>query len=55
MNTASRMESHGEPGRIQITAAVREALAGQAFELESRGMVEVKGKGKMETFFLESC
>jgi class 3 adenylate cyclase len=51
VNTASRMESHSLPGRIQLSAATRAAL-GNGFELERRGMIEVKGKGMMETYFL---
>ena len=53
VNTAARMESHGEPGRIHITKAVRDRL-GTGFEVEARGVIEVKGKGPMETFFLRS-
>ena len=51
VNTASRMESHGVPGRIQITEAARQRLSGP-FMLEKRGTVEVKGKGEMHTWFL---
>lgn len=51
VNTASRMESSGVPGSIQITRAVRERLAGR-FDTERRGAIQVKGKGEMETFFL---
>ena len=51
VNTASRMESHSLPGRIQISAATRAAL-GDGFRLERRGVIEVKGKGMMETYFL---
>lgn len=51
VNTASRMESHGIPGRIQVTAAVFEALKG-THEFEARGEIEVKGKGAMQTYFL---
>ena len=51
VNTASRMESSGVPGAIQITREVRERL-GSTFHVERRGNVQVKGKGEMETFFL---
>jgi class 3 adenylate cyclase len=51
VNVAARMESHGEPGRIQISAATAARL-GDAFKLESRGNIPVKGKGEMETFFV---
>ena len=51
VNTASRMESHSLPGRIQLSAATRAAL-GDRFKLERRGVIEVKGKGMMETYFL---
>ncbi len=53
VNTAARMESHGLPGTVQISAAVREALGG-AFSLEPRGAIAVKGKGSMETWLLRS-
>ncbi len=51
VNTASRMESHGEPGRIQVTAETVERLQA-AYLFERRGTLEVKGKGLVETFFL---
>jgi adenylate cyclase len=51
VNTAARMESHGVPGRIQITEAVRQRL-GPTFALEERGVIDVKGKGEMRTWFL---
>lgn len=52
VNIASRMESHGVPNRIQVSAAFR-ARTGDRFEYEPRGQVEIKGKGVMETYFLE--
>jgi guanylate cyclase len=51
VNTASRMESHGTPGRIQITRATYELLADD-FECESRGTIAVKGKGQVEAWYL---
>jgi adenylate cyclase len=51
VNTASRMESHGTPGRIQITRATFELLKDE-FECEPRGTIAVKGKGPMETWYL---
>ncbi len=51
VNTASRMESHSLPGHIQLSAATKAAL-GDRFKLERRGIVEIKGKGMMETYFL---
>jgi adenylate cyclase len=51
VNTASRMESHSLPGRIQVSAATRSALD-SGFTFEPRGALEIKGKGLMETYFL---
>jgi class 3 adenylate cyclase len=51
VNTASRMESTGVPGRIQVTRATYERLNAE-FEFERRGIVDVKGKGPIETWFL---
>ena len=51
VNTASRMESHGTAGRIQITRATYELLADD-FECESRGPIAVKGKGEVEVWYL---
>lgn len=48
---SSRMESHGLPGAVQVTARTAARLAG-SFRLESRGTIEVKGKGPMQTFLL---
>jgi guanylate cyclase len=52
VNTASRMESHGLPGQIQVTDRVAKAL-GPGFATRSRGTIEVKGKGPMATYLLE--
>jgi guanylate cyclase len=51
VNTASRMESQGTPGRIQITRATYELL-GDEFICELRGSIPVKGKGDVETWYL---
>jgi adenylate cyclase len=51
VNTASRMESHGVPGRIQLSEATYELIRDE-FNCEPRGSVEVKGKGPMRTWFL---
>jgi guanylate cyclase len=51
VNTASRMESHGKRGQIQITERVASAL-GQDFMVQPRGTIEVKGKGPMRTYLL---
>jgi adenylate cyclase len=51
VNTASRMESLGVAGRIQVTESTRKRL-GKPFQLEERGAIELKGKGVMKTWFL---
>jgi adenylate cyclase len=51
VNTASRMESHGTPGKIQITRATYELLKDE-FVCRRRGSIPVKGKGQMETWYL---
>jgi adenylate cyclase len=51
VNTASRMESHGTSGRIQITRETKELLEDE-FECEPRGTIPVKGKGEIETWYL---
>lgn len=52
VNVASRMESHGVPGEIQITTATRDLL-GASFVGRPRGTIEVKGKGTLETWLLD--
>lgn len=54
VNVAARMEALGEPGRIQVGEGAWERLR-DAYVLEPRGQIEVKGKGKMDTWFLESA
>jgi class 3 adenylate cyclase len=51
VTTASRMESHGLPGEIQVTERVRDRLAGR-YDLVARGEIEVKGRGPMRTWLL---
>ena len=51
VNTAKRMESYGLPGQIHVSAATRRLL-GDAFRFEPRGLLDVKGKGSMETYFV---
>ncbi len=51
VNLASRMESHGVAGRVQVAARTRELL-GDAVACEARGTIEVKGLGAMPTFLL---
>ena len=52
VNTASRMESHGVPGKIQITRDLKELLEDD-FSCVARGTVDVKGMGETECWFLE--
>lgn len=51
VNTASRMESHGIVGGIQVTAETYQRL-GTAYQFEERGPITVKGKGEMLTYLL---
>lgn len=51
VNTASRMESHGVAGKIQVTKEIYERLLPN-YKLEERGEINVKGKGIMQTYFL---
>jgi adenylate cyclase len=52
VNIASRMESHGVPGKIQITRDTYE-LVKEEFVCKRRGRIDIKGKGQMETWFIE--
>lgn len=51
VNIASRMESHGMAGRVQVTEATRQRL-GEAFLFEKRGTIAAKGVGEVCTWFL---
>ncbi len=51
VNTASRMESHGIPGRIQVSHYTHKLLHDK-YEFEYRGEIEIKGKGEMRTYLL---
>ena len=51
VNIAKRMESYGLPGRVHVSAATRRAL-GDAFRFEPRGVLDIKGKGLVEAYFL---
>jgi adenylate cyclase len=51
VNTASRMQTSGAPGCIQVTERTRDLL-GDRYLFQGRGMIQVKGKGKMLTYFL---
>ncbi|XP_044944754.1 adenylate cyclase type 5 isoform X2 [Mustela putorius furo] len=52
VNVASRMDSTGVPDRIQVTTDMYQVLAANTYQLECRGVVKVKGKGEMMTYFL---
>jgi adenylate cyclase len=52
VNIASRMESSGKPGSIQVTAATYECLKNHYVFVE-RGIITVKGKGEMRTYWLQ--
>ena len=51
VNTASRMESHGIPGRIQVSIYTYQLLR-DVYDFEDRGPIEIKGKGEMRTYLL---
>lgn len=52
VNVASRMESTGIPGHIQVTDRIYD-LMHQEYKFEERGEIEVKGKGKMKTYWVK--
>jgi class 3 adenylate cyclase len=51
VNLASRLESHGLPGRIHVSPQTRQLLEGR-FDLEARGLINLRGIGKIRTAFL---
>ena len=51
VNIASRLESHGEVGKIQVSETTY-YLIKDKFKFEERGLVKLKGKGKLKTYFL---
>lgn len=51
VNLASRMESNGLPGRIQVSAATWERLR-ERYDFEARGDIEVKGIGRVQAYLL---
>jgi adenylate cyclase len=53
VNFASRLESHGLPGEIQVSESTRAAL-GEAFLFEPRGPVQIKGIGRRKTWLLKA-
>jgi class 3 adenylate cyclase len=53
VNTAARMESHGIAGEIQVTESTFLLLQNK-YNFDCRGMIEVKGKGLMKTYFLKN-
>jgi guanylate cyclase len=52
VNTASRMESEGVPGQIQVSPATYDLLQGNGYAFEPRGTISIKGKPDMETYLL---
>ncbi len=53
VNTAERMESHGEAGRIQVSESTYELIK-DTFTTTARGAIDVKGKGTLNTHWLEA-
>jgi adenylate cyclase len=52
VNLASRLETTSEPGRIHVSADLARRLESASFAVERRGMVDLKGKGEIETYWL---
>jgi class 3 adenylate cyclase len=55
VNTASRMESSGKEGKVNISDATYESVKNMnQYQFEPRGKVKAKGKGELEMFFVEN-
>uniref|UniRef100_A0A8C7XX79 Adenylate cyclase type 6 n=1 Tax=Oryzias sinensis TaxID=183150 RepID=A0A8C7XX79_9TELE len=54
VNVASRMDSTGVPDHIQVTTDLYHMLVNNGYQLDCRGVIKVKGKGEMTTYFLTS-
>ncbi|KAJ8937791.1 hypothetical protein NQ318_012271 [Aromia moschata] len=52
VNTASRMQSTSEPGKINISSDLKKLLPPSKYKIQNRGVVKVKGKGEMQTYWL---
>ncbi len=56
VNTASRMETHGDAGRVNISASTYALVKDiPGFTFEPRGVIEVKGKGMLQMYFVEEA
>ncbi|MBS1536605.1 MAG: tetratricopeptide repeat protein [Bacteroidetes bacterium] len=55
VNTAARMESHGEAGKIHVSEEFRYAVSESLFTFTERSEMNIKGKGMMKTYFLEKA
>jgi adenylate cyclase len=53
VNLASRLESHGVPGRIHVSEPVFERVAGR-YSFEDRGRIALKGAGNFRTYLLQA-
>uniref|UniRef100_A0A8C7Z0J0 adenylate cyclase n=1 Tax=Oryzias sinensis TaxID=183150 RepID=A0A8C7Z0J0_9TELE len=53
VNVASRMESTGEMDKIQVTEETREVVENIGYSVTLRGLVKVKGKGELTTYFVK--
>lgn len=51
VNTAARMEQHGQAGMIQVSQEAKQAI-GDGYSFKERGAVGIKGKGRMTLYFL---